>query len=336
MPLGRYDTPSWNAGRFCMPGVLITGAAGMVGSHLLERLAADGAEVVASYFRPTIRLADIAGFPLQELDVRYAEPVRRMIAAQRPDTIFHLAAQSLPVVSWRNPWETLEVNVIGTVNVFEAVRSVRADIDAAYDPIVVVACSSAEYGASLTADQLPVDEEAPLLPLHPYGVSKVAQDLLAFQYFRNERIRCIRARIFNCTGPRKQTDVVSDFCRRVAEIARTGTCGVLRVGNLATHRAILDVRDLVDGLLALAERGVPGEAYNICAEQTVRIGELVPLLERLAGVRLVPEIDLALLRPSDEKAIWGRTEKLTQATGWRQRVALEETVAAVLDYERGA
>ncbi len=308
----------------------------MVGSHLLERLAADRAEVLGTYYRPTIQFADIARFPLQELDVRYAEPVRRVVARHRPDTIFHLAAQSLPVQSWSNPWETLEVNVLGTLNVFEAVRHVRADLDAAYDPMVVVACSSAEYGASLTADRLPVDEDAPLLPLHPYGVSKVGQDLLAFQYWRNERIRCIRARIFNCTGPRKQNDVVSDFCRRVTEIARLGDSGALRVGNLETRRAILDVRDLVDALLLLAERGAPGEAYNICADRIVRIAELVPILERLAGVRLTTNPDPALLRPSDEPAIWGRTDKLASATGWRPRVALEATVAAVLDYERSA
>jgi len=243
-----------------MAGVLVTGAAGMVGSHLLEHLQAiGGAETIGAYYRPTIRLADIAGrFALVELDMRYAEPVRRLIAARRPDVIYHLAAQSLPTLSWDNPWETLEINVQGTVNVFEAIRSVRAG-DPAYDPMVVVACSSAEYGASLTPERVPVDEDTPLLPLHPYGVSKVAQDLLAFQYWRNFGLRCIRARIFNCTGPRKRSDVVSDFASRVARLARSGG-GELRVGNLDTRRAIIDVRDLVAALSALADRGAPGEA----------------------------------------------------------------------------
>jgi len=307
----------------------------MVGSHLLERLHRDGETVAATYVRPTIRLADIAHFPMEELDVRYAEPVRRAIARHRPERIFHLAAQSLPVRSWTNPWETMEVNVTGTVNLFEAIRAVRAE-HSGYDPVVVVACSSAEYGASLTPDRLPVDEEAPLLPLHPYGVSKVAQDLLAFQYWRNDRIRSIRARIFNCTGPRKQNDVVSDFCRRVAAIAANGGRGILSVGNLQTHRAILDVRDLVEALLLLAERGTPGEAYNICAERTVQIGALIPMLEELAGVSVTVAQDPALMRSSDEPAIWGRTEKLRDATGWRPRLALQETLAAVLAYERAA
>ncbi len=319
-----------------MAGVMITGAAGLVGSHLLERLRDDGAgELLGAYSRPTIRLDDIAGrFEMFELDMRYAEPVRRVIAARRPAAIYHLAAQSLPVVSWANPWETLEVNVLGTVNLFEAIRSVRAT-DAGYDPVVVVACSSAEYGASLTPERLPVDEDAPLLPLHPYGVSKVAQDLLAFQYFRNDGIRCIRARIFNCTGPRKRNDVVSDLASRVAGMLRARQAsGRLRIGNQASRRAIIDVRDLCDALIRLAAHGAPGEAYNICAEQLTRIGDLVPLFAAISGLELAAQTDPALLRPSDEAAICGRTDKLRAATGWTQRIALETTLRDVLDYER--
>ena len=312
-----------------MAGVLITGAAGMVGSHLLEHLAASGEEPIATYCRPTIRLSDIARFAPVELDVRHAEPVRRLLAARRPRTIYHLAAQSLPTLSWENPWETMEVNVTGTVNLFEAVRSVRAH-DPGYDPMLVVACSSAEYGASLTSGREPVDEDAALLPLHPYGVSKVAQDLLAFQYWRNFGLRCIRARIFNCTGARKRHDVVSDFAGRIARGE------ALRVGNLDTRRAIMDVRDLVAALVLLAERGAPGEAYNICGEHLVRIGELVALFAELAGEALTPVPDPALLRPSDEPVIFGSTAKLRAATGWRPRVSLRDTLRAVLDYERAA
>ena len=240
--------------------ILITGAAGMVGSHLLERLHAEHpGRVLGGYFRPTVRIEELAGrLPLAELDVRDTGAVFRLIGEQRPAQIFHLAAQSLPTVSWTDPWNTMRSNVEGTVNVFEAIKHVRATLDARYDPMVVVASSSAIYGASLTPENVPIGEEVPPLPLHPYGVSKVAQDLLAFQYWRNDRIRCIRARIFNTTGPRKQNDVVSDFAARVAAIARTG--GALRVGNLESRRAIMDVRDLVAALVLLAARGAPGEA----------------------------------------------------------------------------
>lgn len=301
----------------------------MVGSHLVESLCAEvpGA-VLGTSFGPAGPLP--ADLPLVPLDVRDAAAVRDCIAQARPAVIYHLAAQSLPTLSWRDPWTTMDTNVQGTVNVFEAVRAVRATADAGYDPMVVVACSSAEYGASLTPERLPIDEEAPLLPLHPYGVSTVAQDLLAFQYWRNERIRTIRARIFNTTGPRKTADVIADFAGRVAAIVRGGG-GALRVGNLDARRAILDVRDLLAALTLLAARGEPGEAYNICAEQARPVGDLVPIFAHLAGRALPLETDPALLRPSDEPVILGRTDKLRARTGWRPRVSLEETVRAVFD-----
>ena len=316
-----------------MARILITGAAGMVGSHLLERLdAMRPGGVLGSYFRPTVRLEELAGrLPLVELDVRDKAAVFALIAAERPPEIYHLAAQSLPTVSWTDPWGTMQTNVDGTLNVFESVRHVRATQDSQYDPMVVVACSSAEYGASLTRGNVPISEDAALLPLHPYGVSKVAQDLLAFQYWRNHRIRCIRARIFNTTGPRKRADVVSDFAARIAAITRNG--GALRVGNLDTRRAIMDVRDLVAALILLAERGEPGEAYNICGDAAYRIGGLIPIFERLAGVALSLAPDPALFRPSDEAVIFGRNTKLKERTGWQPEAGIEATLKAVLDYE---
>jgi nucleoside-diphosphate-sugar epimerase len=315
-----------------MRRTLVTGAAGMVGSHLLERLEAESpGDSLGTWFRPTVRMEELAGrFALAELDVRDRTAVAAMLARERPAVVYHLAAQSLPTVSWTDPWETMRTNVEGTVNLFEAVRAIRA-VEPGYDPMVVVACSSAQYGASLTPENVPIDEDTLPLPLHPYGVSKVAQDLLAFQYWRNDRIRSIRARIFNTTGPRKRSDVVSDFCARVARIRREG--GALRVGNLETRRAILDVRDLVSALILLAERGEPGEAYNISADHASRIGDLIPLLERLAGVTLAVEPDPTLFRPSDEPVILGRNTKLKERTGWQPTVELEDTLRAVLEYE---
>ena len=320
-----------------MAQVLVTGATGMIGSHLLAHLrdSPPGA-VVGTVFGPPSELPAPPAHIMLPLDVRDGPALRDCIARHRPAVIHHLAAQSLPTLSWTEPRMTLDTNVQGTVNVFEAVQQVRETIDAEYDPMVVVACSSAEYGASMTPDRVPLDEEAPLLPLHPYGVSKVAQDLLAFQYWRNRRIRCIRARIFNTTGPGKRDDVVSDFAARVARIQAEG--GTLRVGNLDARRPIMDVRDTIAALLLLAGRGEPGEAYNVCGDSAVRIGELIPIFERLAGTALPVAQDAALLRPSDERVILGSNAKLRARTGWRPTVALEETLRAVLDHEiaRGA
>lgn len=313
-----------------MKRAFVTGAGGMVGSHLAERLALQ-AEVVGTSFRNTVPVEEIQGtVRLIEMDVRNWQAMRDFIADYQPEVIYHLAAQSLPTVSWTDPWDTLDTNVQGTINVFEAVREVKKTGNTNYDPMIVVACSSAEYGASMVPERVPINEETPLLPLHPYGVSKVAQDLLSFQYWRNYGIRCIRARIFNTTGPRKQNDVVSDFAARAARIVHYG--GKLRVGNLKTRRAIMDVDDLISALVLLAEHGEPGEAYNICANETHEVGELIPILEKLAGQPLEIEQDPALLRCSDEAVIFGSNDKLRARTGWCATVSLEETVRRVFDY----
>jgi GDP-4-dehydro-6-deoxy-D-mannose reductase len=311
---------------------LITGAAGMIGSHLFQTLIGRGEEVIGSYYRPTVALEEISkDGELVELDVRYFEPFRRLLQERRPGRIFHLAAQSLPTLSWQRPWETIDVNVTGTVNLFEAIKVVRAG-DSSYDPVVVVACSSAQYGASMKPENVPIAEDAPMLPLHPYGVSKVAQDLLTFQYWKSDRIRGIRGRIFNTTGPRKRDDVVSDFASRVARIRRAG--GELRVGNIETRRAILDVRDTVEALVLLAGAGASGEAYNICGETVYPVSEFVRILEKLTNQSFDLARDQTLFRPSDELVIFGDSSKLREHTGWTQTVSIQETIKAVLDYEQ--
>lgn len=313
--------------------VLVTGAGGMVGSHLTERLAAEGCELLGTYYRPTVNLADLSPeIPMTECDVRYPQSVEKILMDFQPDWIFHLAAQSYPTVSWDRPYETLDTNIGGTAAVFEGIKAVRRQAGGAYDPMVVVACSSAEYGESfLRAGDVWLQENAPLLPLHPYGVSKVGQDLLAFQYFRNDKIRCIRARIFNSTGVRKVGDVTSDFTRQAVLAKRSGN-PVIRVGNLATRRAILDQRDLVEALILLASHGQAGEAYNICGETVYTGSDILEAIEKQTGFRLYAETDPQLLRPSDEPLIAGDVEKLKRHTGWKQCCTLEQTVADMLEY----
>ena len=272
-----------------------------------------------------------AGYTLQEMDVRYCQSVAKIVAALRPQTIFHLAAQSYPTVSWERPQETMDTNVTGTVNVYEAVRALRA-VDPSYDPMVVAACSSAQYGASLLTAGGPVSEEAAFLPLHPYGVSKVATDLLSWQYFKSDGIRCIRARIFNTSGPRKTGDVISDFARRIAALPAGG--GRLRTGTLETRRAFLHVEDLIAALTTLAVKGTPGEAYNIAGAEVVAIGELIPMFEAVAGFAITPEVDPALIRPTDEPAIMGDTAKLRRDTGWSPKLSVRKLIADVYAFEK--
>lgn len=320
--------------------VMVTGAGGMVGSHMVELLNKRGEDVLGTYYKPTTDITELPSeIRMIECDVRYYQNVENIILSFMPDQIYHLAAQSYPTVSWIQPQATIETNITGTVNVYEAVKKAR-EINPSYDPMVVVACSSAEYGETLNQlskigdeNEVYVKENAMLQPLHPYGVSKVGQDLLSFQYFMNDHIRCIRARIFNSTGTRKVNDVTSDFTHRAIEAERTGVY-TLRVGNLETKRAIMDQRDLVNALLLLADKGTAGDVYNISSEHIYQMKEIVEMIEKQIGQKFEIQVDPKLLRPTDEKIIVGDITKLKRDTGWSQQIPMEQTVADMLDYWR--
>ncbi len=313
--------------------VMITGSAGMVGASLIDFYGQSlpKENIIGSWFKPTIDLSDITSkCKAIECDVTDFNLVFSIINQYRPTKVFHLAAQSYPTVSWQKPVETINTNMNGTINVFEAVKKIR-ETEPAYDPMLVVACSSAEYGLSLTPENTPVKEEVPLLPLHPYGVSKVGQDLLSFQYFQNFQIRCIRVRIFNTTGIRKTNDVTSDFVLRAFQIMN-GAENIFRVGNLETKRAITDVRDLVNALVLLSDRGRAGEVYNVSGEKLYQVKELIPLIEKEISMNLNVVADPQLLRPSDEPIIYGDSSKLKRDTGWKQQYLLKETIGDMLRY----
>ena len=317
--------------------ILVTGAGGMVGSHMVELLHSQGKNVIGTYYKPT---TDITELPLEikmiECDVRYPENIERIIFEYMPAQIYHLAAQSYPTVSWNKPYETIETNINGTIAVYEAIKKAKRLIAKNYDPIVVVACSSAEYGETLNeleGNEIYVKETAELKPLHPYGVSKVGQDLISLQYFMNDHIRCIRARIFNSTGTRKVNDVTSDFTYRAVQAEKTGVYE-MRVGNLDTRRAIMDQRDLVNALMLLAERGTPGEVYNISSEYIYKMRDIIDIIENLTGHKFKTVVDPKLLRPTDEKIIVGDITKLKRDTGWGQQISMEQTVKDMLEYWR--
>ena len=315
---------------------LVTGAGGMVGSHMVEFLYDKKEEVIGSYYKPTVDLRTInPEIKLVENDIRYPENIERLIIKWQPDRIFHLAAQSYPTVSWEKPYETIDININGTIAVFEAVKKVRKYFRKNYDPMVVVACSSAEYGQTLNEleEDCYVKETATLKPLHPYGVSKVGQDLISYQYFMNDQIRCIRARIFNTTGTRKVNDVTSDFTRRAIECEKTGIYK-LRVGNIHTKRAIMDQIDLVNALYLLADRGVAGEVYNISSRFVYQISEVISLIEKDMGVKFELEVDPALLRTTDERIIVGDISKIEKDTGWHQEIPMQQTIHSMLEYWR--
>lgn len=318
--------------------VLVTGAGGMVGSHMVELLYERGDEVIGIWHKNKKNIEQIT-YPIKfvQCDMRYAQGIDELIMDFMPDQIYHLAAQSYPTVSWISPSETIDVNINSTINIYESIKKARKYIDSNYDPMVVVACSSAEYGETLNQMQIEgqayVKETAELQPLHPYGVSKVGQDLISFQYFMNDNIRCIRARIFNSTGTRKVNDVSSDFTKRAIEAEKSGVWE-LRVGNLDTKRAIMDQRDLVKALMLLAEKGKAGDVYNISSEHVYQMSDIVAMIESQIGHKFEIKVDSALIRPTDEKIIVGDITKLKKDTGWYQKIKMEQTIKDMLDYWR--
>jgi GDP-4-dehydro-6-deoxy-D-mannose reductase len=305
--------------------VMITGASGFIGGVLTRHCLNAGCSVLGIDIREPRDYAGEASF--ERCDVRDSSHLQHLLSVFRPDRIFHLAAQSYPTVSLLEPRETFDVNAGGTINLFECLRML--DIK----PVVVVACSSAEYGP-VAAEDLPVRETHPLCPLHPYGVSKVAQDLLASQYFVNYGIPAIRIRIFNTTGPSKEGDVCGDLTGRAVEIEMGIRPPSLLVGNLTSRRAIADARDLVRGLWLSAEHCVHGEVYNLGGDKVYSVQEIIDAIRSEVRVSFRIQQDPSLMRPCDEPIIAGNTSKFRSCTGWAPELDLAGTVRDMLDWWR--
>lgn len=311
--------------------VLITGITGFVGSHLAEYCLDRDIEVAGTY-RWRSRMENIdrvrERIRLVECDLRDATSVRRALAEVRPDRIFHLAAQSFVPASWGAPAETMHTNIVGQVNLFEAMRDL--DLEAR----VHIAGSSEEYGL-VHPEEVPISEENPLRPLSPYAVSKVAQDLLAYQYHRSYGLRVVRTRAFNHEGPRRgEVFVTSNFAKQIAEIERGERTPVVRVGNLDAKRDFTDVRDVVHAYWLALEAGVPGDVYNIGTGRAWTIREVLETLLAFSDVKIAVEPDPSRLRPSDVELLVCDPSKFKAATGWEPQISLEVMLKDSLDHWR--
>ncbi len=304
---------------------MITGGAGFIGGFLTKHCMDAGSRVLGIDV-----VAPPTGTAVDEFelcDVRNSDWLTELISKFRPDRIFHLAAQSHPVVSLAQPRETIEINVNGTVNLFESVRTTGIET------VIVVACSSAEYGFVDERD-LPVRECHPLNPLHPYGVSKVAQDMLAAQYFANYAIPTIRLRIFKTTGPGKHDEVCSDLTRRAVEIELGIRPASVPVGNLTSRRSIVDVRDLVQALWSSPARCEVGEVYNLGGDDVYSVREIVDLIRAQVTTSFKIEQQHELMRACDEPVTTGDNSKFRGRCPWEPRIRLAETLRDMLNWWR--
>ncbi len=309
--------------------VWITGACGFMGQHLTDFLIDKGCEVLSTTYHPTTNIKELnKRAVIMECDVRDKKRVYSIVESFAPSKIFHLAAQSYPTLSWEDPWYTLETNVIGTTNIFEAVKAFTPECK------ILNACTSAEYGF-VSPEEVPVREDHSLNPLQPYGVSKLAQEKLAYQYFKNFGVKSVSVRIFNTTGPKKVNDVCSDFTRRLIEIEK----GIkpekkLLVGNLNTRRAITDVRDVIEAFDLALDKATIGEVYNLSGRNVYRIGAIVDTLKDLVQFDFEVKQDSGLIRPTDEPIIYGDSSKFKKETCWEPKIPLEKTLEDMLNYWR--
>ncbi|MHA1150978.1 MAG: GDP-mannose 4,6-dehydratase, partial [Promethearchaeota archaeon] len=269
-------------------------------------------------------LKEIPQIQLHECDLTDAYSIRDIIKEVKPDYIFHLAAQSFVKASWTNPSQTLTNNIIGELNLLEAVRNAN------YKPRIMIAGSSEEYGHTETA----LNEDSPLLPLSPYGVSKVAQDLLAQQYERSYGLDIVVTRAFNHTGPRRgDVFVCSSFAKQIAEIEK-GKVPVIHVGNLDAERDFTDVRDIVKAYWLALEKGEKGEVYNICSETTIPIKNILRKLLMMSKLKIEIRQDPKRMRPSDLKVLVGDCTKFKEKTEWTPSIKIEQTLEDLLNYWR--
>ena len=312
--------------------VMITGITGFAGSHLADFLLEQSNVELHGIIRWRSKLDNIQHIldriHLHESDFRDPSSVRSVIEQIKPDRIFHLAAQSFVPTSWKSPSETLTTNIIGELNLLEAVRSCGLNCK------IQIAGSSEEYGM-VFENEIPVREENSLRPLSPYAVSKVGQDLLAYQYFQSYRLPIVRTRGFNHSGPRRgEVFVESNFARQIAAIEMGLQPPVVSVGNLKAKRDFTDVRDMVRAYWLALERGEPGEVYNICSGKAYPIEEVLNILLEYSSVKVRIQTDPERLRPSDVSILLGNSEKFRHATGWKPTISFEKTLEDLLNYWR--
>jgi GDP-4-dehydro-6-deoxy-D-mannose reductase len=312
----------------------ITGIAGFAGSHLAEFLLAHSKLEISGLVHD--RSNNVAHLRdrvvLHRGDLLDPSSTLAVLTAIQPDFVFHLAGQSFVPSSWNNPWQTFESNVRGQLNLLEAVAQVIPRSR------VLIVGSNEEYG-SVLPEHLPVDEEVPLRPDSPYGVSKVAQDLMGLQYHLSKGLETVRVRPFNHIGPRQsERFVASALARQIAEIEAGLRPATLQVGNLRAQRDFTDVRDTVRAYYLIVQRGVPGEVYNIGSGVPHSIQELLDVLLDLAQVevkvKLKVEVDQTRLRPSDVPLSYCDYSRLYACTGWQPSIPFAQGLGDTLDYWR--
>lgn len=291
--------------------VLVTGAGGFAGSHLVEHLRSSRAEVV--------------GWTRQTVDLLDRDRVRAAIHDLRPTQVYHCAGVPHVAESWRDTAQPLEGNVLGTEHLLDAIR--RAGIRCR----VLIPGSATVYAPS----SRPIAETDPIAPSSPYAISKLAQEQLALRAIQEDGIDVVVTRSFNHTGPRQTPAFVApSMARQIAMIERGQLQPVIKVGNIEAQRDVMDVRDVVRAYAALMQSGTTGGIYNVASGIARSIRSILEAIVSRSTVPVQIEVEPARIRPSDIPIVVGNYSRLTAATGWRPQISFDQMLDDLLAYWR--
>lgn len=311
-----------------MKKVLITGISGFVGHYLTSALQESLFEIHGTVREIQPDRFD-ATVTLHEADLLKKEDAIEVVKKVKPDFIYHLAALTSPAESFKQPLKTIHDNTLLQLNILEAVR------EAGLEESRMLVTSSAEVYGKVEEKDLPLNEESPMRPTSPYGVSKITQDYLAFQNYLAYNMNIIRVRPFNHIGPgQTAVFVVPAFAKQIAEIEKGNKEPILKVGNLEAKRDFTDVRDIVRAYVMLMEKGKSGEVYNIGSGKSHKIQEILDMLLGMSKTKVQIVEDPNLLRPSDIPETRCDNTKITKTTGWTPEIPIEQSLEDVLNYWR--
>jgi len=312
--------------------VLVTGATGFVGSHLVQHLVDHTDWQIIGTSRSLRHVSNLQqSMPRVELrtaDLNEPGSIDRLLTEVKPDAVIHLAGQPLEPISWEDPAATFRLNVIGQINLFEAI------LKTGIQPRTVIGGSGLMYGP-VKPEENPITEDQPPRPSSPYAVSKLAADYLGYQYWISRQLPVVRLRPFNQLGPRQSPEfAIPAFARQIAEIEAGRSEPVLRVGKLTAERDFIDVRDAAVAYQLALEKGAPGEAYNVGSGNGRSIESMLQGLLDLSSAKIQVEPDPARFRPVDLPRIVCDATKFRQATGWQPAIPLGTSLQDTLDYWR--
>ncbi len=310
--------------------VLVTGAAGFAGGHLLDLLDQDTSIEVVAWRRPgeplpSGRTERGGSMCWETLDLRARDAVAQAVGAARPDSIYHLAGAAHVGAAWTKTGDTLAINALGTHYLLSAAR--RSGLT----PRVLIPSSAYVYQPSDRA----IDEDAAVRPNSPYGFSKLAQEMTGLKALHEDGIPVIISRSFNHVGPRQDPSFsTSSFARQIAEVEARRAEPVILVGNLDARRDLTDVRDTVRAYRTILERGTPGRIYNVCSGTAHTVADVLKGLLAAANTRIDVRVDPERFRPNDTPLVLGDARRLRDDLGWRPEIPFERTLEDLLDYWR--